>query len=95
MPPARRSACSRITHMVTKSWPVSLLAQRRTDEAIASFREAVRLEKDSANSARSYEGLGEALFQKGQLDEAIVYYKKAIELDPKYVIAHNNLGFAP
>jgi tetratricopeptide (TPR) repeat protein/serine/threonine protein kinase len=77
-------------HMLARAF----LAQRRTDEAIASFREAVRLEKDSANSARSYEGLGEALFQKGQLDEAVVHYKKAIELDPKYVVAHHNLGFA-
>ncbi len=31
---------------------------------------------------------------KGQLDEAIACYKKAIELDPKHAPAHNNLGIA-
>ena len=31
---------------------------------------------------------------KGQLDEAIACYRKAIELDPKLAVAHNNLGFA-
>ncbi len=28
------------------------------------------------------------------MDEAIAEYRKAIELDPKYVYAHNNLGMA-
>ncbi len=36
--------------------------------------------------------LGYALQLKGQLDEAIACYKKAIELDPKYAEAHCNLG---
>ena len=31
---------------------------------------------------------------KGQLDEAIACYRKAIELDPKYAKAHSNLGDA-
>ena len=31
---------------------------------------------------------------KGQLDEAIACFKKAIELDPKYADAHSNLGNA-
>ncbi len=31
---------------------------------------------------------------KGQVDEAIACYQKAIELDPKDAIAHNNLGLA-
>ena len=31
---------------------------------------------------------------KGQLDEAIACYKKAIELDPKFATAHSNLGIA-
>jgi superkiller protein 3 len=66
------------------------LGQRRTDEAIASFREAVRLKKDSGGA---HEGLGEALVQKGQLDDAIACFRKAVEFDPKFAIAHNNLGF--
>jgi Tfp pilus assembly protein PilF len=38
--------------------------------------------------------LGYALRKQGKLDEAIVEYRKAIELDPKYAGAHNNLGVA-
>jgi protein O-mannosyl-transferase len=38
--------------------------------------------------------LGVALFQKGQLDEAVVQYQKALEIDPNYAEAHNNLGAA-
>ncbi len=34
------------------------------------------------------------LKDKGQLDEAIACYRKAIELDPKYAAAHSNLGAA-
>src|SRR5262249_12789554 len=36
--------------------------------------------------------LGVALSRKGQKDEAIVCYKKAIDLDPKFALAHLNLG---
>jgi protein O-mannosyl-transferase len=35
---------------------------------------------------------GEALRVAGRPDEAIAYYKKAIEINPQYAIAHNNLG---
>ena len=31
---------------------------------------------------------------KGQLDEAIAEYKQAITLDPKFALAHYNLGIA-
>ena len=34
----------------------------------------------------------EALKGKGQLDEAIAGYRKAIELDPKLAAVHINLG---
>jgi tetratricopeptide (TPR) repeat protein len=38
--------------------------------------------------------LGTALYRKGQVDEAIACYKKAIELDPKDAYGHNGLGWA-
>ena len=38
--------------------------------------------------------LGLALSDKGQLDEAIASYRKAIELDPKLAMAHTDLGNA-
>jgi protein O-mannosyl-transferase len=38
--------------------------------------------------------LGSALFQKGNLDEAIVCYRKALQINADYAIAHYNLGVA-
>ena len=38
--------------------------------------------------------LGVALYGKGQLDEAIACFRKAIALDSKYALAHRNLGHA-
>ena len=35
---------------------------------------------------------GEALNAAGRPDEAIAHYRKAIEINPGYAIAHNNLG---
>jgi tetratricopeptide (TPR) repeat protein len=37
---------------------------------------------------------GNALFQKGQVDDAIAQYQKAVEINPNYVQAHYNLGLA-
>ena len=36
--------------------------------------------------------IGNALAEPDRLDEAIAWYHKAIELDPKHVKAHNALG---
>src|SRR5271165_317737 len=36
--------------------------------------------------------LGLALFQKGQVDDAIAQYEKAVEIYPNYLAAHYNLG---
>ena len=36
--------------------------------------------------------VGNLLSEKGQVDEALACYQKAIELDPKYEVAHDNLG---
>jgi tetratricopeptide (TPR) repeat protein len=38
--------------------------------------------------------LGVVLFQKGQVDEAVAQYQKALEINPNYVAAHYNLGNA-
>jgi tetratricopeptide (TPR) repeat protein len=47
----------------------------------------------SDNSIAHY-GLGNALFQKGMVDEAVVQYRKALEINPDYAKACNNLGNA-
>jgi tetratricopeptide (TPR) repeat protein len=38
--------------------------------------------------------LGHAMRDCGRLDEAITNYRKAVELDPTFTMAHNNLGSA-
>ena len=37
---------------------------------------------------------GDALFEKGNFNEAIEEYQKTTELDPDYVDAYNNWGIA-
>jgi tetratricopeptide (TPR) repeat protein len=41
-----------------------------------------------------YYDLGHALFQKGQVEEAMALYEKAVEINPRFAKAHNNLGLA-
>ena len=49
------------------------------DEAIAEYREAIRLKPDFAEA---HNNLGNALQAKGKLDEAIAEYREAIRLKP-------------
>jgi tetratricopeptide (TPR) repeat protein len=46
------------------------------------------------NRADSLLNFGNALVQKGQLDEAIARLDKAIEINPAYADARNSLGVA-
>jgi tetratricopeptide (TPR) repeat protein len=59
------------------------------DEAIAEFRESLRLNRDSAPTQYN---LGFALSARGRRDEAIAAFQEALRLDPGYAQAHNNLG---
>ena len=59
------------------------------DEAIAEFRESLRLNRDSAPT---HYNLGFALSARGRRDEAIAAFQEALRLDPDYAQAHNNLG---
>jgi serine/threonine protein kinase/tetratricopeptide (TPR) repeat protein len=59
----------------------SLLALGKTDDAIASIREAVRLEPDNG---QAHQGLARALWVgKGLFAEAIPEFERAIELNPE------------
>jgi tetratricopeptide (TPR) repeat protein len=49
---------------------------------------------DTAEMAPVYNALGYSYFAQQQYDLAIKQYKKAIELEPEYVMALNNLGHA-
>ena len=64
---------------------------RQLDDAIAEFREAVRLRPDVADA---HADLGLALSTRGQEDAAIAEYAEALRLNPALAEVHNNLGFA-
>src|SRR5271166_1549237 len=46
------------------------------------------------NCGMGYANLGFAFFQKGQADEAIEQFQKALEINPNDMDAHNDLGMA-
>lgn len=68
---------------------VALLGQEKTDEAIASFGQALEL---SPGSAEALNGLATAYQARGELDEAASCYRRALECRPDFAEAHNNLG---
>jgi tetratricopeptide (TPR) repeat protein/serine/threonine protein kinase len=70
---------------------LELVKKGRLDEAIAEYKEAIRLKKDYA---MAHNNLGNALYNKGRLDEAIAQFREAIRLKKDYTMAHGNLGYA-
>ena len=60
----------------------------RLDEAIASFRRALRFKPDQPEI---YNNLGLALAGVGQLDAAIEAYRRALEIKPDYAAVHSSL----
>jgi tetratricopeptide (TPR) repeat protein len=66
-----------------------LLAQGRTDDAIAHFSAA--LASNPAALEAGYD-LGIALSEQGRLDEAAAAFRRVVRADPGYSAAHNNLG---
>jgi tetratricopeptide (TPR) repeat protein len=67
----------------------ALNAQRKTDEALAEAREALRL---NPGSDLGHFSLGNALRHKGDLDGAKAEYREALRLNPNDEMAHHNLG---
>jgi serine/threonine-protein kinase len=68
-----------------------LLGKGRTDQAIAEYREAIRLQPDHVSA---HHNLAEALRERGRFDEAIPEYREAIRLQPDLVAAHHDLSNA-
>lgn len=68
---------------------VMLKRQGRIDDAIARYREALRLCPDYAHC---HNNLGSALMTKNAVNEATAHFQEAIRLDPKYVEPYNNLA---
>jgi Flp pilus assembly protein TadD len=69
----------------------ALDALGRFDAAIAAGRRALEL---APHSAEFCNGLGIALFDAQRVDEAIVYYDRALALRPDYAAAHYNRSLA-
>lgn len=63
----------------------------KIDEAIAFYREALRL---NPNSSQARHNLGFALMQQRKFDDAIAELRQALQLNPGYVDAYHNLGIA-
>ena len=58
------------------------------DEAIEMYNESLEI----VQSAAAYNNIGLAHDYKLQHDQSVLYYDKAIELNPQYVDAYNNRG---
>jgi tetratricopeptide (TPR) repeat protein len=65
------------------------LLQRDTGAAIAT---ADRFAREFSPTAKTWNGRGVALQLEGRHAEAEESYKRALEIDPGYPFAHNNLG---
>ena len=63
--------------------------QGRLEDAVASYRDALRMNPDFApahnNVANVLDGLG-------RLNEAVAHYEAALKLQPDMAHLHNNLG---
>lgn len=65
------------------------MADYDLDKAIRSYCDAITLKPDEF---RAYSKVGIALWEKDYLEEALVAYHKAVELNPENEFAQNNLG---
>jgi tetratricopeptide (TPR) repeat protein len=70
---------------------VDLIAEGKTDEAIAEYLKAIELDSTLTDALH---GLTRAHFQKGELDQAIQAYDEIIYRSPDFVPAYYNRGNA-
>ena len=60
------------------------------EASINDFKDAIKMRNDRPSA---HNNLGLSFFEHGEFDEALVHYKKAIELEPSSV-HYNNRGLA-
>jgi len=66
--------------------------RRRLKNSVKRYlTKALEIKTDNVGAQAN---LGNALLQKGQLDEAIAHYYTALEIKPIYAEVHSNLGNA-
>ena len=77
---------------------ITLVFAAWTYERNAVWSNAVSLWSDvvkkSPRKVRPHNNLGNALKNQGKIEEAIVHFNKALQINPGYSKAHNNLGTA-
>jgi tetratricopeptide (TPR) repeat protein len=61
------------------------------EEAARMFEQAAKLDP---NDPSAQNGLGNVQYARGNMDQAIVAYKRAIKLEPRYASAYNDLALA-
>lgn len=66
----------------------------RYEDAIRAFTQVIQIKRDYTVVAVVYTNRGLAYYNKGQYDQAIKDYNKAIEIDPGNAVAYINRGFA-
>ena len=64
------------------------------EEAAKGYLDVAATAKDVKLQEKALYGGGNALFRQGKLEEAIEYYRKALEIDPNDQDAKHNLEFA-
>lgn len=69
----------------------ALLSIGRLEDALASFREAIRIRPDDADA---HAALGMGLARAGDLLAAVAAYESAIRIEPRHAKAHFNLANA-
>jgi tetratricopeptide (TPR) repeat protein len=69
----------------------ALEAEGKLEDALAHYREALRLEP---RRAQAHNNLGNALDALGRSAEAIAHYEEALRLKPGVALVHYNLGVA-
>jgi protein O-mannosyl-transferase len=68
---------------------IALSQEKQFQEAIANFREAIRLQP---NYAEAHNNLASTLGDQRKFIEALAHFQEALRLKPNYAEAHNNLG---
>jgi tetratricopeptide (TPR) repeat protein len=61
------------------------------DNTIEYLHKAIEIEANDPINFFAYNILGESFFKKGNTDDAIINYQKALELNPSYALSHFNL----
>lgn len=80
--------------MARNNLGAALLARGAPAQAIPHLKRALELRSDRETRIRAGNNLGDAYFELGEMEQAIVQYRMVIELAPEHSRAQANLGSA-